>query len=618
MKKIKKHIRLKIAVLLIILVPGVYSCHDFLELEPMAFLSPEQSFESAKNLERAIVAVYDALGHLYGGTTHWQVRTGLECDEGIFRERSTMGGWSNFTYNASAPEVQTLYSQLYSGVERANLFLENVDNNPNIDVEFRNRLKGEAHFLRGHFYFVLVQLFGGTPLVTVNPKDPNEVFIPRATTQEIYEQVLSDMLIAEKLVPDIQDIGFGGRVSKSAVRGSLARVYLHMAGYPLNDKSKYAESEKWALKIINEGYHELNPVYSDIFINYAADKYDIKESIFEVEYWGNRYDAYLETAGIGAGNGVPSSNPKTGICTGMLLANKYLYNLYKEGDIRRGWNIANFVYAATGENGAKKFLSASQMKRIHERYAGKFRREYEVVTPKMPHWTPQNMPLLRYADVLLMFAEANNEINSHPTPEAIEAVNKVKRRGWAIGGIKSITVSNRGSGYTKAPTVLVNGDSTVAVAKVSGGRVISVDLTLDAVTGTSMGKYNSPPEVIFISDKGSGATASVALYSAEDAELTSLETSSKDSFREAIMDERARELCYESLRKFDLIRWGIYVKRMHEVADIINEHHTPIGFRPIFYERYMNVQEKHNLFPIPELELVRNHALRGHQNPGWE
>ena len=121
--------------LLIILVPVFIHAMTF-GIRTDDFLSPEQSFETAKNLERAIVAVYDALGHLYGGTTHWSVRTGLECDESIFRERS-VGGWSNFTYNASAPEIQTLYSQLYSGVKRANLFLENVDNNPNIDVEFR-------------------------------------------------------------------------------------------------------------------------------------------------------------------------------------------------------------------------------------------------------------------------------------------------------------------------------------------------------------------------------------------------------------------------------------------------------------------------------------------------
>ena len=92
------------------------------------------------------------------------------------------------------------------------------------------------------------------------------------------------MTEAESLVQSIDEIGHGGRVSKSAVRGILGRVYLTMAGYPLNDRSKLEEARK-VLKTVIEGKeyrHSLNPDYNQVFINYAQDKYDIGESIWEV------------------------------------------------------------------------------------------------------------------------------------------------------------------------------------------------------------------------------------------------------------------------------------------------------------------------------------------------
>lgn len=588
------------------------SCDSILDTTPTDFLNPAIAFETTQNIDRALVGVYDALYNVHG--TSWVYRYGLEADEALYRGRELTGIVNN-SFNASEPYIRTIYSDLYRGVTRANMLLENVDNNPEIDKEYRDQVRGETLFLRAHYYFMFTQMFGGVPLFTTNPKTPEQVHIPRASVKEMYDQITQDLLTAEELVPDIQTLGFGGRVNKSAVRGYLARVYLHMGGTQLGDKSKYAEAEKWALKIINEGYHELNSSYSDIFINYAADKYDPKESIFEIEFWGNRSDSYIETGQNGAANGPRCTNPETGVATGMLNGNKFLYDLYKDGDLRRGWNIVNFTYDATGSNGAKTFVSENRQ--IYDRSAGKFRREYEVVTPKMANWTPQNMPLLRYADVLLMFAEANNEINSHPTPEAIEAVNKVRRRAWATGGIKSFTITNPGGGYTTPPKILINGDSTIAVATVSGGRLTSVKLQQDDVTGFKYGKYNAPPFVQIVGN-GAGATVEATLFKEEEADLSMEEVSNKDKFREAIQNERAKELCYEWLRKFDLIRWGIYVDRMHEIGDEILLNYTPLERAEVFSARYKNVQEKHNLFPIPELELIRNNALVGHQNPGWE
>src|SRR5690606_4169781 len=115
--------------------------------------------------------------------------------------------------------------------------------------------------------------------------------------KEVYNLVVTDMLEAEQLVDEVEGgntektVNFGGRISRSAVQGVLARVYLKMAGYPLMDQSKYADALKWALAVKNSGLHSLNPDYTDVFMKYARDEYDIRESIWEVEFYGNTQGA---------------------------------------------------------------------------------------------------------------------------------------------------------------------------------------------------------------------------------------------------------------------------------------------------------------------------------------
>lgn len=584
---------MKKIVVIIIICFQFYSCHDILDTVATDFSNPEISFETPEQLERALVAIYDALYTHYG--TSWLYRYGIEADEALYRGKELTGIHMN-SYNASEPMVRSIYSGLFLGVTRSNLLIENVDNNPKIDVNLRNKLKGEALFLRAQYNFMLVQMFGGVPLMVKNANSPETVHVPRASVQEMYDQIIEDLLIAEEYVSDIKTLGYGGRVNKSAVRGYLARVYLHMAGTQLNDKTKYAESEKWSSKIIDEGYHQLNPNYSDVFVNYSSDKYDPKESIFEIEYWGNRAGGYVETSQNGAVNGPPSANPETGVAVGGLYGNKFVNDLYKDGDLRRGWNIVNFSYNPTGPNGAKTFVPSTRQ--IYERAAGKFRREYEVVFPRAAQWTPQNYPLMRYSDVLLMYAEANNEING-PTSEAINAVNLVRRRAWAVNGIKSFQITNGGSGYLKAPKVEVNGDSTVAIAVVDSvtHKVVEIQLTLNDKFGKNYGKYASSPTIKITGGGGSGATVTATLFNIEEADLSLDEIASKESFRNAIQNERAKELCYEGLRKFDLIRWGIYVERMHAVGNEIRISMTPAGDATFFSSKYLNIENKSSRLP---------------------
>lgn len=232
-------------------------------------------------------------------------------------------------------------------------------------------------------------------------------------------------------------------------------------------------------KVIDLGFHRLNPSYEEVFVNYAQDKYDSKESIWEVEFWGNGTGVYNVTGGsVGINNGIAYSATGTlgfGFSQGMVRPHPWLYRLYDADDKRRDWAIAPYRYGTAGK---ESFPPTSL---LIERFCGKFRRENELVLPKTNTQTPQNFPLVRYADVLLMAAEGINESENSAT-HALPYLNKVRRRAKGID--------------------------------VEGGNV-SVDLT-----GLS-----------------------------------------SEQLRSEIKNERARELCFEALRKNDLIRWGISMKR---------------------------------------------------------
>ena len=380
------------------------SCDKFLTREPLDFMSPETSYETESALDKALAGVYDMLGHrnLYGG--YFLYNCGFDADDGHFARNSPSTGPAVYNFSSTDVTVYYVWESLYKGVSRANMLLANVDNNPEIPVEYRDRVRGEALALRAYYYFLLVSLWGDVPLMTEPVTDPENIFIARSPAKDVYERIMKDLTDAEDLVQDITEIGHGGRISKSAVRGIAARVCLHWAGEPVKDESKYEEARKWALKVIEDDIagHKLNPDYSSVFINYAKDEYDIGESIWEVEFYGTDSEVYEELTMAGRYTGPTSNAASIGKCLGMVYATGTLWDKYPDDDAedtRKFWNIAAFSYNL---DGTKKFSNSTTYPSLFYRFMGKTRREY------WPHPesenTSINVPLLRYSDVLLMYA----------------------------------------------------------------------------------------------------------------------------------------------------------------------------------------------------------------------
>ena len=602
---------------LVLLVFLFSSCEKFLDTEPTNFVTP--NYSDIKQLQTALAGVYDVLGHqdVYGDNIpYWfNVSTDIEyTNTGLANETA-------YIYNASSALITNHWKTLYSGIYRANLLLDVVDQQ-GLDQSKTDPIKGEALFLRAYYYFLLVTTYGDVPLLPNSSPSIADINVERAPSKDIYAMIVRDMEVAEGLVNDLSADGitFGGRVSKSAVQGILAKVYLKMSGFPLNDKSKYPDVIKWASKVVNSGKHGLNPDYRDVFIKYAKDQYDTKESIWEVEFFGNNTGTYFEvTYYIGVRAGIRSTDREKGASGGNVLATRKLFDLYEKNpnnnanpktsfDIRRDWNIAPFTYVGT-----PAVYTANND--IWRRTLGKWRREYEVVAPKDLSTSPQNFPLLRYSDVLLMLAEAENEVNGPDA--AYPYVNEVRKRAYGIlygNVLKNIAVTAGGSGYTSTPTVTISGgggSGATAVAVVAGGVVTGINVTNPGTLTTSGPYYTSIPSVTITGGGGNGSTAVATITQPSDANLTTLQISSKDELLKAIKEERAREFCFEAHRKYDLIRWGNFVTDMKEYAVYALANGGGTGH----VLAANNVAKRHELFPIPTYDLSLNKALV--QNLGY-
>lgn len=413
---------LSIVLTLLVLMTGS-SCKKFLDTRPTDFISPVNYYQTEQDLERALAGVYDRLGdmRLYA--------RGMMCfmvfSDEFFMKSGTSGANGN-VIDASTLEINRQWEALYTGIERANMLLDNMGN-ADVSQEKYNEIRGQALFLRAYFYFLLVDQYGGVPLKLASTKSPEEPPLPRSSVQEVYTQIITDLKEASPLVKTVTEYGFNGRASKTAVLGMLARVYLTMAGFPLNDVSKYQDARLYADSVMISGEHSLNPDFKQIFINHCAEIYDTHEGLWEIEFGGTNQGVIREGGSNGSYNGIACANIDTGYGYDYVHATRKLYEAYAEEDLRRDWTVAPYRFVTGGGSVVRSPWTGTQ---IYERSNGKWRREYESTVPRNKDFNGTNWPILRYSDILLMFAEAENKINNGPTAAAYEALNQVRRRGY--------------------------------------------------------------------------------------------------------------------------------------------------------------------------------------------
>ncbi|HEX8017741.1 MAG TPA: RagB/SusD family nutrient uptake outer membrane protein, partial [Flavobacterium sp.] len=310
---------------------------------------------------------------------------------------------SSLTHDATSDRVQVAWRQIYAGINRANVAIDNIPKVAGTD-EIKNRLILEAKFIRGLLYFQAVRLWGGVPIVLHEPTSIQleSLKSKRATVDEVYAQIISDLKDAEGLPATYTSTNLG-RATSGAAKAILAKVYLTRKDYP-NTILK-------AKEVINGGYgYALFESFGDIF---AKAKKNGKEHIFSVQFEPNQ-----------AGNGSSGSTFQATSFTGFTATEPadiisdvaLFYDIYAAGDVRRDVSYKKqLLNPATG-------TLYTFPKPIFSKYL-------DLTNLATPSNVAINFPVIRYADILLSLAEAINEQGA-PTAEAYELINQVRRRAF--------------------------------------------------------------------------------------------------------------------------------------------------------------------------------------------
>lgn len=403
---------------MVLVAIGLAGCKKFLTTTPVDFLQPGNYYQNAQQATLALNSGYELLVNAYWWGGYYNTRE-IMCGDDCYTTISHYP--ADFGVNYTDPYFQNTWNVVYTAIERMNVLLANI-NNGNYDQQQKNIIKGEALFLRGYCYFFLVDQWGPVPLrikPTSGPNDKNLVCSPIA---DVYAQIIKDLTEADSLVPPASTSGYGGNgyPSKSTVEAMLARVYLTMAGHPLIDASAYQEVKTWGMKVINSGLFLLDPSYSQMFINLIQGNPDNSSILWAVDaQYIPGYNTYSQE---GALDGIAYGPVDSGYGYGYVRCTRLYYKSFDPGDQRRDWTICPWRY---GTNGVHQYWTSTQ---LYDRFPGKFRLNYSPF-PRVQDKTPVNFPLMRYADVLLMVAEAENAVNG-PTQLAYSLINKVRERAW--------------------------------------------------------------------------------------------------------------------------------------------------------------------------------------------
>lgn len=391
-------------------------CSDFLSPTPQGELSEDLFFEEDEGETMAVNAIYARLREWDQEGFPWFVitelpsdnsDTGSELSDGSTARLNTV---NNFTYDASVPELNNWWNGNYNGIGDCNLVLDRFG-----ELNDRGRYTrslAQAHFFRGFFYFNLVRAFGGVPLMLTIPQ-PGEYNKPRASADEVYDVIVKDLTYAAENLPTRQEWGTenSGRATKGTAEGLLAKVYLFRQDY--ENAFRYADS------VISREEYGLHPDYRDLFNpnSYYSDEVMLADQF----YWLSNRDnesQFVMWQGVRGFFG-----------WGFLSPTESLANSYEAGDPRRE---ATIFFSGDSVEGFQKieFLPTTEP-----------RANRKVIWP-VSFWnansftkTNAHLYFLRFADVLLIYAEAANELGK--TDEALAKLERVRlraRESVATGG----------------------------------------------------------------------------------------------------------------------------------------------------------------------------------------
>jgi len=415
----KINIYLKTIATCLVITISLASCgDDFVELSPQYSIDSENFFNSEDDYYSALVAAYDMLQSSYVNVILGEIASNNTLCGG--ESPTDVIGWQqidDMIHTSNNGNLHDIWKWMFAGVQRTNYFMEFRDK---IEFEGRAEMIGEVQFLRAYYHFELVKWFGGIPM-KVNERFQlgDETSIPRSSVAEVYAQIESDLLAAINILPDVP--AQTGRATKGAAQALLGRAYLY--------QDKFGDAATVLEELISSGQYALVTDYNSIFENEGENGLG---SIFEVQYTDT------EGAGFGClqcseGNVAVGFSGVRGY-TGPLFTSGFSFNVpvqeaydaFESEDGRRDVTILDILSWA--DSTGADFSTGNE-------HTGYFNRKYiprkrnTEAQSDLNLTNPNNYRSIRYADVLLMAAEANNR-GGLSDSKAQEYLNMVRRRAF--------------------------------------------------------------------------------------------------------------------------------------------------------------------------------------------
>lgn len=444
--------------ILIFIVIFCQCSDDFLERDNPAASTIDNFYQTENDFDLALTGVYNVLvrADYYNGYLVRYLEIASDDanpgDDALFN--SLIGNdIDNFSMTPEAYTTMNIFASSYIGIARANTTIERVKAS-SLNENYKTQIEAQSRFLRALFYFNLVRLYGDVPLILKEITDPKESMVARTPVEEVYEAgIIPDLLFASEKLPASWGNEDIARVTSWAARGLLAKVYLTMGSF---DTGNFGKSREVLWEIINSNQFLLEENFANL---YTRENEFGKESIFEINFMSGQH--FYKFEGYGMGAYVPQRNG-----VGSYFNNSYMprfrgsaYMGEEDGAFARGGFGIGIPTTSTDPRGAN--YNAPAGTGIVELYApGDIRKEvtildyyttatenglpvdYDIAPFNVNKYTDyedtengeadDNFYILRLADVYLMFAEVENEINNGPTPDAYEYLNKVKRRAFGL------------------------------------------------------------------------------------------------------------------------------------------------------------------------------------------
>lgn len=419
---------------------GILSCKKYLDVQPVSSATPDYVFSNIDNAYKAVLGTYACLTGDQGYGIRISMYYPYDNDEMMGQSGATGDNERRDIahYNAAPGNTQLYnpYSQLYQGIERANLciyYIPQMDlyaNGTEAQQKELKRMHGEALTLRAQYYFELIRNWGDVVAQWQPSSFESDLFKSKTDRDTIYDRLLNDLATAETLVPWRSDVTKDERITQGAVRGLRARIALYRAGWSLrgdgqlkqgsNATQYYQLAKNECNAIMTRGQHNLNPSFQSVFKDYVCGHLiePNGEVVWEVAMAGG--NSGLGDSKLGYYNGPRYNNTGN---SALVILPTFFY-LFDSTDLRRDVTIAPYFINQNFTLAGRPLSSIPD---------GKFRRDW-TSNPSLVTTAAQymglNWPLIRYSDVLLMFAEVENELNNGPTAAAYNAINMVRRRGY--------------------------------------------------------------------------------------------------------------------------------------------------------------------------------------------